>query len=581
MKRKMSITGMFVAFVLAASSAYGQAVQIANVTLSVGSETYAPSAVNNNQWVVGVYTNGSGTGSSTLGFLNVPGSPTQTLAYPGSTYTRALGVNDANTVVGDFFGSDGVYHGYIYYGGSFDPPAWNLNGYNEKTNKFSTSLFGIASNGNLAGAANPHGSVEGFVVMGSTTYEFYPAGKDNTYAYAVNSAGIAVGQYFEGTVSHGFMFTPPATVTPINYTGAQSTACYGINDFGVITCTYVDTSGNSHGFEINSGGDYVPTDLMAVGVSNSGYMVGSYVAPGGSNAGFLLSPGPGPGSFTDVPVPYTGAKSTSVYGIDINGDLAGSYVDSKGKNHGLLLTGTSFSPTTIDYPKAANNSTVCYALNATDDVVCDYTNSSGNGQAVIYNGNPTQPWSKISIPGAAYVVAFGINKLGQVAGTFGYSSTGTQYGFLQSSPYNGTPTQLSDPDANGFTLATGVNKNGEVVAWWGDANNYIESSSYEGGAWVSENFPGATNSYIGGVDDQGDLSYTWSDPYGNLHGGFYSAVTGNYYLFDYPGATGTRSYGIVSNPITCTATMVGRYYQAGQTTNFNSYTFAVDQKCPN
>lgn len=193
MKRITGIIGLFVAIMPATPSARGQVVQVTNVSPTFKTESYYPTALNDNDLVVGNYTN---SGGATLGFLyNGPNVPTVTIAAPGSyLFTRANGINDSNTVVGDFFGSDGAYHGYIYSGGGYE--TYNLPGYNEKTNKFSTSLFGISDAGNLAGAASPHGSVEGFVVIGGATYEFYAAGTDNTYAYGVNDAGVAVGQYF-------------------------------------------------------------------------------------------------------------------------------------------------------------------------------------------------------------------------------------------------------------------------------------------------------------------------------------------------------------------------------------------------
>ena len=572
MKRMMGITGTFVALVLTASWAHGQAQQVANAPLTFAAKSYQPVSVNDNQWIVGNYITGSGSTQRTTGFLNVPGSASQSLVYPDSKdYTRADGINNSGTIVGDYFGSDGVYHGYTYSGGSFSEP-FNLPGFNEKTKKFSTSLFGISNNGSLAGAANPSGSVEGFVQIGSTVFTFYGAGTDNTYAYAVNDAGTAVGQYFDSSnLSHGFVWTQASGPLEVAYPGAAQTSCTGVNDFGTIVGTYTMASGQIGGFEVVNG-NFVATDLIVVGISSAGYLVGSYTVPGGaSTEGFLLYPVQAQNP-PDTIMAASNAMSTSVYGVDVSGDVVGAYTDSTNVSHGMLYTAKG-KLITIDSnnPDAAPQSTVCYAINAPDDIVCNYADTSGNYHGAVYNAT-TKVWTEISISGAVDVLAYGINKLGHLAGTY-VDSSGNQYGFLLTSP-TGEFTQLRVPHST-FTVATGINIHDEVVAWWGDINNYIHSSSYLN-TWVEENLPGATNVYIGGIDDHSDLSYLWVDSVGNLHGGYYNATSAKYYLWDYPSQAGTRSYGINYNTLTGNAEMVGRYYQSGSTTTFNGYSFAIE-----
>jgi probable HAF family extracellular repeat protein len=574
MKRTIGIIGTFAALLLTASWGYGQAQQVANVTLTFAAQSFQPVSVNDNQSIVGNYITVSGGTQTTTGFLNVPGSPTQPLKFSDSdNYTRANGINNAGEVVGDFLGSDGVFHGYTYQDGSFSDPI-NLPGFNEKTKKFSTSLFGVSNNGTWAGAANPNGFVEGFVQTGNATNIFHGPNNAITYAYAVNTAGTAVGQYFDSNnLSHGFMWTASGGVKEVPYPGATQTTCTGINDFGTIVGTYTMASGQSGGFEVVNG-NFLPLDLIVVGISSKGYMAGAYTVPGGAIEGFLLSPlGPDQGTSDTITASST-ASSTSVYGVDVSGNLVGSYIDSTGVSHGMLLTAKG-QLTPIDYPPPAEpETTVCYAINGLDDIVCNYADSAGNDQGAIYNAEK-KTWTSIVVPGATVVLAYATNKLGHLAGTY-VDSAGNQYGFLLTGP-TGNFTQLRAPNST-FTVATGINSKGEVVAWWGDINNYIHSSSYLKNTWAGENLPGATNVFIGGIDDNSDLSYTWVDSVGNTHGGFYNATTAQYYLFDFPDFTGTESFGMNYNTLTSKAEIVGQYNQSESTAGFNGFTYTFQPK---
>jgi hypothetical protein len=568
---------------LIAPPARAQAVQIQNEELSFASNGYTPAAVNDSQSVVGNYTNLSGV---TLGFLNAANSPTESLEYPGSDkFTRANGITSNGTIVGDFFGDDGVYHGYIMTAGYFGPP-WNLKGYDEKKNKFSTSLLGVSSDGvYVSGAANPKSNVEGFVVNTSTntTYQFSVNGKDDTYVLGVNETGTAVGEYNDGSW-HGFMWSPGGNPIPINYTGEganpKSTACTGINDYGVITCSYIDQSNLSHGFIYTPSSSGPPTetltDLTVISVSDAGYMVGIYTPPGGgANVGFLQYPQhaqPLPDTVTPKNVQ---TESISVYAIDRSGNMAGMYTDDTDVSHGMWMN-TQNKLTSLDAPGAAPQTTICQAINGPTEIVCNYADSAGNSYASTYNAQEDS-WTEVTFNGGSQINVYGINSLGHMAGV--YSDALGTHGFLLIGDEVTTLNATTDAT---FTVATGVNVHDEVAAFWGDAAGDVESSVYylSNNDWTTVNLPGATNVYVGGIDDQLDLTYTWVDSGGNDHGGFRTLGTNpvaeQYYLFDVPpGGTQTRSYAIVLTTGATSPTMVGRDLPTAGSSNFSSYQFTV------
>jgi hypothetical protein len=576
-KRIVGIIGLLVALIPTGPQVRGQVVKIQNVDLGIVSPSYYPAGVNNNDWVAGVYTNAAGT---TLGFLNPgPGQPSQRIFYPDTNesdhFTRANGINDSGTVVGDFFGSDGVFHGYFYSNGAYSVP-WDLQGFNEHRNKFSTSLFGISFGGNLAGAANPHPPVtEGFAVIGGTTYEFTAPNSSFTYAYAVNDAGVAVGEFFDsGNHSHGFMWSQAGGFTQIDYPVSLGgnplggTICNGINNSGEIIGTYLDGAGYIHGFtDIN--GVFTTLDLPAFAVSNSGSYVGTYTAPGGAQRGYEAWP---TSIQTPVTVNVTGAQSTSLYGISSSGTMCGKYTDASGVNHGMVL----FSPNniiTVDDPNAYGNSTVCEGLSATDTIV-NYTDANGHSHADFWE-YPTM-FIPIIISLATDVSIYGIDDNSAVICGSYTDILGNTYGWTKPSIRSLILNTVTVPGATFTVVSRAVNS--QVAAYWGDSAGYVESAvASRGHGWQTQNLPGATNCFVTSIDHEGDLVYLWTDPEGNVHAGYYNNTAGSqaYYLLDYPGGFGTRAYGIqhLEGGRLPGPTVVGRFFATPTSTNFNGFTW--------
>jgi len=129
--------------------------------------------------------------------------------------------------------------------------------------------------------------------------------------------------------------------------------------------TYVDASGNSHGF-LESGGSFTTIDYpgangtFAVGINNAGQVVGSYWFGSGSNHGFLESGG----SFTTIDVP--GASSTLAHGINDAGQVVGAYFDDLGLTHGFLLVLQNIEVTSLAWNSAQGGADFSYAISNGD-----------------------------------------------------------------------------------------------------------------------------------------------------------------------------------------------------------------------
>jgi uncharacterized membrane protein len=75
----------------------------------------------------------------------------------------------------------------------------------------------------------------------------------------MNNLGQAVGFYFDGTATHGFLWRGGNDFTVIDYPGARDTFASGINDSGVIVGSYVGgTTSFRHGMIALPGGFVSP-----------------------------------------------------------------------------------------------------------------------------------------------------------------------------------------------------------------------------------------------------------------------------------------------------------------------------------
>ena len=525
--------------VLSVSSALGQGFKMTQLNPpGFQAGTAIPYGVNASEAVVGF---GTATSGGTVGFLYSGGKYT-TLDFPKkNTFTRASGINDSNEIVGDWYeASANTYHGYTYVNGTYQQ--YDVGG------KVSTSIFGVNSAGHLTGAEGHQGGsgfVKGFIYLGSgEPTEFFASGKDNTYAYAINSSDEVVGEYLDSSnVAHGFYRSAAGEITAIEYPGATQTVAYGINDAGEITGTYINASNLPYGFTYIKG-KYASTDFAATrGINSKGAYVGFYWGVDGVASGYLASPQ----AFTLSTVKVPGNQQAQLLGVNNSGVTVGAYVNSKGLERGLMISGGKV--TNIDDSKGVT--TDCFSVNSAGDIVGLYTDSSGNSHGFEYTSGKFKdiPGPKGSLGSAA----LGINDSGTVAG-FYLDSNGIPRGFVLTS---GKYKTLNVPGAE-FTLARGINNAGMVTLQWQDSAGYRQSSLYNGKKYTTINVPGAAVNEVGSINTAGDIVYSVFDPYGVGHA---AALIGkDYYIFDYPKGSNTGAGGINDSNL-----IVGSYDPSGKT----------------
>jgi probable HAF family extracellular repeat protein len=251
-----------------------------------------------------------------------------------------------------------------------------------------------------------------------------------------------------------------------NYPGAPQTNIRGISNNGALVGAYfftASTSGGEAPYEYANGVFSAGPYGVFRGVNDSGVAVGN-----SSGQGFEYSGG----VYTPVNVP--GAVQTRAIGINDSGDIVGSYVTPSGSVFGYADIGGVF--TTISPPSAitapgAGGSTLVTGINNDGEIVGYYENQSDQGLGFTYV-NGVYSDIQVDVPGATYSGVLGVNDAGTVVGFYGTTS-GSELPFLEA---NGVYTLLDIPgQANDtFVNATGINNSGTIVGDFDRPNGELE-----------------------------------------------------------------------------------------------------------
>jgi len=298
---------------------------------------------------------------------------------PGATQTYPAAIDNSGTITGYYADANGG-HGFLRgIGGGF--VTFNAPG---SENIFPSS---INSSGAVAGNYSdtsqhgflrpPGGSWISFDVPGT-----FPSSSGNPII--VNDSGTIAGPYFDGTKFHGFLRALNGTLVTIDAPDSTGTYATGINNGGMVTGTYTDTSFNEHAFVRTNSGTWTSFDVPGgnfgfftptLSINNNGVVVGSYFQ--GSTLGFLWQSGASLITFN-----VAGAAGTQPSGINSNGVVAGSYQDSSFTYYGFVRT-PSGSIYTFGIPDAIGT----YVVGINDNgMIAGYytdTNNESHGFLVI------------------------------------------------------------------------------------------------------------------------------------------------------------------------------------------------------
>jgi hypothetical protein len=354
----------------------------------------------------GDFVGAAGYNGPNQGFVNIGGTVTEFYGS-GTDNTYALGINNNDEVVGQFFDSSNNSH-------CFD---------RSSTGTITEIVYPGAVQ-TACTSINDSGVIVGWYENSSNQFYSFT---DNAGVFTsldfisidgINNAGTMVGYYLgpgaPGGEAYGYLASPHAmkSFSTITIPKSQSTSIIGVNNSNVLVGQYTNGSGQTHGMML-SGGKVTNIDdpkaqtgtTFCYGVNTAGTIVGVYTTSTNMTQGFMDSGG----TFTDIgPV---GNVYSEAININDSGIIAGTYVDSSNVYHGFTYNGSTY--TVIDAPGAS--ATQVWGINASGVVTMEWVDSNNYYESSTYNGTT---FTTVNVPGALQTTVHSINKTGNLVFTW-------------------------------------------------------------------------------------------------------------------------------------------------------------------
>jgi uncharacterized membrane protein len=248
-----------------------------------------PQKINDRGDVVGNFLDSNGVTRAFVRFSN--GNFSAPIVEPNDTvgFTEGRGINNSNTVCGDYNISDGTSHGFFLSSGTFTEY--------DVTGAPSTTVLGINDVADFAGSFDDgSGILQAFVSLGGAITSFSVPGAISTLAYEINnSKQLVVGYYIDSSgILHGyFRDANGALHFPIDPSGSIGTVLFGLNDRNWVVGRYGDSSGATHGLFFVQPNNFFTFDFPGStftslnGINAQGIIVGRYADASGIAHGFL------------------------------------------------------------------------------------------------------------------------------------------------------------------------------------------------------------------------------------------------------------------------------------------------------
>jgi uncharacterized membrane protein len=195
--------------------------------------------VNSHDTIVGTYNVGLGL---PFAFL-FNGTTYSTIQSSLFLVAEARGINDAGTICGFFsYTNKPGLHSYLLKKGIFTVVDFPGSG------SISTKALGINNAEQIVGVYyDTAGKIHGYIYRGSSFTNIERPGATTTIPYGINSAEHIVGSFVAANKTHGFLLAN-GQFTTIDFPNATFTEALGINSTGHIVGDYRDAAGKTHGF---------------------------------------------------------------------------------------------------------------------------------------------------------------------------------------------------------------------------------------------------------------------------------------------------------------------------------------------
>jgi hypothetical protein len=248
-----------------------------------------PQKINDKNEIVGIFVDSSGV---TRGFTRAAdGTFSAPIVEPNDTgnFTEGRGINNSETICGDYSGSDGLFHGFFLSGGTFTE--YDVAGAD------GTEVLGINNAGDFAGTYVPSGSgaFQAFVNIGGIVTPIVIPDATFSGAYQLNASNQFVGYYTDsGAINHGIYLDNGGTLRfPVDPDGSTGTIFFGLNNRAWVVGRFSDSAGATHGVLFVSGNRFVVFDFPGStftsfnGINQKNYICGRYIDNSGIEHGIL------------------------------------------------------------------------------------------------------------------------------------------------------------------------------------------------------------------------------------------------------------------------------------------------------
>jgi hypothetical protein len=270
------------------------------------------------------------------------------------TFTQALGINNASTIVG--YGNATIFNGFQLV---LPPVPGNFTRQNVPGADGGTQVVGISGGGTTVGFSITGGVTNGFAQNGGVFTTVDKPGTAFNQVLGINKSGTVAAGYSSTdatgatlqkafTVSGGPSFASPvftdinALLPPTNF-NSQAT---GVNDAGSVVGFYLPTATTSVGF-LDQGGvitlidPFGSTFTQALGINSTGEIVGFEVDGAGVQHGYIDI-----GGVFSVFDP-SGSVNTTINGVNDQGQIVGFFTDAMDNVIGFVASPTVPEPASI------------------------------------------------------------------------------------------------------------------------------------------------------------------------------------------------------------------------------------------
>lgn len=211
--------------------------------------------------------------------------------------------------------------------------------------------------------------------------------------------------------------------------------------------------------------------------------------------------------YTFTKIMYPGSVWTEVAGINDAGQIVGTYTAGNGVVHNFTYLNGVY--TTVNVPGMAHN--YLFGINDAGHMVGGSSEVLPRGpyHATLFaNG----AWSFYDFPGNE-TDGRAINSFGHIAGIYNAGYGTPDHGFLK---VGDEYTSIDYPGAS-ITYVFGLNDAGAITGTYRDALGTLKGFTYNQGTYTSVTYPGATETYLGGINNS-NVAVGWKVEAGKVNG---------------------------------------------------------------